>query len=351
VVTGNKIFIFFVVINVGIGLATTIFMSWLNDQLSTLETTTTIIIFYITGLSMFLLPPVPGVPVYLAGGVILVNACEESMGFAGAIGFTILISWSLKMLAIMTQQKIFGEFLCKSFVSVRAFVQINSTTMKAVRKILQKPGIGIPKVAILIGGPDWPTSVLTGIMGLNLCEMLYGSQPIVLLIGPTVIAGAFLLRTGGVWDSLGSVTLTFAAVTQVGAMVVAAYYIQEEVEQILHNPKDPENQFPVDQEVEVLDKKNDEKAEKYKAATENVPVYVKALLSLSFLAQTAVSYLVGLLYSSCFEPFEISSSIADDLDGDVLNVIKSPWGYISIILLLVSIGALMLFKLWAHCSI
>jgi len=338
--------LFFVVLNVGVGLVTTIFMSWLNDQLALLDTLTTIVIFYVVGYTMFLLPPVPGVPVYLAGGVIIVNACEESMGFTGAIAFMVLLSYSLKMLAIITQQKVFGEYLCKRFVSIRAFVKINSTTMKAVRKILQRPGMSIPKVAILIGGPDWPTSVLTGIMGLNLCEMLLGSQPIVILIAPTVIAGAFLLRSGGVWDSLGGVTLTVAAVVQVGAMVVAAYYIQEEVEYILQNPTLKENQFEEDKEVAELDKKKELRAAKYKEATKVVPVYMKIVLGISFITQAGVSYLVGLLYGSCFEAFEVSSSIAEDLDGDVLNVIKRPWGYVSIVMFLISVATLAIFKAW-----
>ena len=49
-------------------------------------------------------------------------------------------------MAIMTQQKVFGEYLCKRFVSARAFVKINSTTMRAVKKILERPGMDIAKV-------------------------------------------------------------------------------------------------------------------------------------------------------------------------------------------------------------
>jgi hypothetical protein len=30
------------------------------------------------------------------------------------------------------------------------------------------------KVAILVGGPDWPTSVTTGILGISLVPMLIG---------------------------------------------------------------------------------------------------------------------------------------------------------------------------------
>ena len=49
--------------------------------------------------------------------------------------------------------------------------------------------MAIDKVCILVGGPDWPTSVLTGILGLDVFEMLLGSCPILLLIAPTCMAG------------------------------------------------------------------------------------------------------------------------------------------------------------------
>ena len=342
---------FFVLVNVGVGLVTTIFLSWLNGYLSeTFEPLYTVIIFYIVGYVMFLLPPVPGVPVYLAGGVIVVNALQDDFGFGGAIGFSIMLCWSLKMLAIITQQKVFGEWLSKRYVAARAFCQINSRTMRAIRKILSRDGLSVAKVGILVGGPDWPTSTLTGIMGLNVFEMLYGSQPIVFLITPCVVAGAFLLRSGGVWDSLGGIALTFSAATQVAAMLFASYYIQEEVAKMPEPEDDPD--FKFDEEVGVRDKKNAELAGKYKkvTASDNVPLPVKMILVLSFISQAGVSYLVGLLYSSCFEAFSVSSSIELELDNDVLNVIKSPFGYVSILLFLISSVLLLMFKMWASCE-
>ena len=47
-------------------------------------------------------------------------------------------------------------------------------------------------VTILVGGPDWPTSVLCGILGLDLLPILLGTLPVFLLILPTVMGGAFL---------------------------------------------------------------------------------------------------------------------------------------------------------------
>ena len=46
-------------------------MSWLVKVLSPLNVAVSTLIFSTIGLSMFLLPPVPGAPVYLAAGVLL----------------------------------------------------------------------------------------------------------------------------------------------------------------------------------------------------------------------------------------------------------------------------------------
>jgi hypothetical protein len=59
--------------------------------------------------------------------------------------------------------------------------------MISVRTILEGGGWGgrgvtLAKVSILIGGPDWATAVLTGILELNVFAMLLGTLPVVLLV-------------------------------------------------------------------------------------------------------------------------------------------------------------------------
>eukprot|EP00959_Pyramimonas_sp_CCMP1952_P433954 9087515-Pyramimonas_sp.AAC.2 len=59
---------------VGVNLAgklTTLFLSWLNDTLNGVALEWVTLIMFAVGLVMFLLPPVPGVPVYLCGGVVI----------------------------------------------------------------------------------------------------------------------------------------------------------------------------------------------------------------------------------------------------------------------------------------
>ena len=63
------------------------------------------------------------------------------------------------------QQAGIGERMADN-VNVKCLVGVNSISIKAIGYILSKPGLSVPKVAILCGGPDWPTSVLTGILKL-----------------------------------------------------------------------------------------------------------------------------------------------------------------------------------------
>merc|ERR1740138_1609322 len=78
-------------------------------------------------------------------------------------------------------------------VHVRVMCQVNKPMMRAIELILRAPGLRFNKVVILCGGPDWPTSVLTGILRLNVFQMLLGTLPIIVLIVPCVLAGACLL--------------------------------------------------------------------------------------------------------------------------------------------------------------
>merc|ERR1712196_412121 len=85
------------------------------------------------------------------------------------------------------------------------------------------------KVCILCGGPDWPTSVLTGILKLPLGSMLIGSIPVFFLIAPCCCAGAFMLRINdpGPWSSLAPVVASLAALVQAIVMFGALYFIEQ----------------------------------------------------------------------------------------------------------------------------
>jgi hypothetical protein len=72
--------LFLVSINVGVTKVVTLFLSWMNTSLlAPLPLGAVIGIFYAIGLFMFLLPPVPGVPVYLTSGVVIVHKVSSRL--------------------------------------------------------------------------------------------------------------------------------------------------------------------------------------------------------------------------------------------------------------------------------
>ena len=184
-------------------------------------------IFFVFGILLFLLPPVPGLAVYLCAGVLLTPACESAFGYWGACVYSAFLAVAIKNVALVLQMKLIGEALGSS-AHVRAAVDINSDTMKAIRLILSRPGLTLDKVCILCAGPDWPTGVLCGILGLQVSEMLIGLLPLFVLTVPTSLASAFQLRTseGGMWEPIASFMLLLAALTQLVASVIALYYIE-----------------------------------------------------------------------------------------------------------------------------
>jgi hypothetical protein len=325
---------------VGISKFVMVFLSWLNEELSVMPLATVIGIFYGVGLFMFLLPPVPGVPVYVLGGVVLVNAFRrDGYSFEVSMLFVTLICYCIKLNAVAMQQQLIGGLMSSSLY-VRKTVAVNSITIKAIKKILSAPGMGIDKVAILCGGPDWPTSVLTGILRLSVFKMLFGSLPVIFLVFPCVMSGAFVnnpctcdnppcipnegsngpnptCQTAAETKSLQSlfkgmatVSLLLASMVQSMALFSAGYFIESAASKhrdLLLN--DPE--FKNDPEVEEADAK-DEKLKKIENAATvwaRVPTLHKCNLIAMFIETMLYCIAFGTVASWCFVSFEVTDSI------------------------------------------
>ena len=76
-----------------------------------LAAVTGVVVF--VGMCLFLLPPVPGLPIYLTAGIVLVAAGENSLGLTVSAIYACAISLGIKLLACATQQvrKFFFEIL------------------------------------------------------------------------------------------------------------------------------------------------------------------------------------------------------------------------------------------------
>ena len=180
---------------------TTLFLSWLIEVTAPMNIMVVTIIVVGVGMILFALPPIPGVPIYLTAGIVLVSVGEDTFGLWGSIAYSSLVSVGIKLLACAMQQKMIGEMFGKS-VAIRQMVGINSEGIRAMRVILSDPEFTFNKVVVLVGGPDWPVSVLCGILGLNIVPILIGTLPVFIVVVPTVFAGSFAYM-GSIEDENG----------------------------------------------------------------------------------------------------------------------------------------------------
>ena len=346
---------FYFIIDVGVGKGAVLFLGWMIGVMKDYSPAVVLVCFVLLGVGMFLLPPVPGPPVYLTGGVLLVGSMEDSMGFWGASFVCIFVCWLVKLLSCSLQQKWFGEGL-GGYVGVRYTVGINSVQMRAIRYCLMQPGFSPAKVAILCGGPDWPTSVLCGILRVPLYESVLGTSPVlVLYLAYTVLAGAFMLKTNGecasanaataadavlspsasaappaehaevgsanYWEMASAVSLGMAMVCMSCTSFAALYFMEHTIE---HKKAECEA-FPVDEEVEAREIKVQAKQVAYKHVTRwgNLPPLDRALLGAAVVCMTAACHLAGNFGSHCFATFTVTCTV------ELVDVVK-PLGWVAI---------------------
>ncbi|KAH8047840.1 hypothetical protein JL722_12861 [Aureococcus anophagefferens] len=252
---------------------------------------------------LFLLPPVPGAPIYLAAGVLLTeNGTKNGMTVVMAVCYANAISLGTKLVACTLQQKVIGSNL-KHRLAVRRLCSVNSAVVRTMRLVLLEPGLSLAKVTILVGGPDWPTSVLCGILGLDLLPILLGTLPVFLLILPTVMGGAFL------------------SIDERGSLVVAAV----ELDRQMAARKDELDDVPIDEEVRAADDADAERRRRLAANTRwaRVPGSWRAALAAATVFMTASSYLCTYWSSDCFREFAIDDSVAKRL-GHWSRILKPP---------------------------
>ena len=270
------------------------------------------------------------------------------------------------------------------------------------------------KVAILIGGPDWPTSVLCGefififgscksngskyvltwnkiflgIMGLDLIPILIGTLPVVLLVIPTVLSGTFAYMQGIEEDdglqkypwagkffisksctydfciSLKKFILlnhflviidTMAAVSAATAGCVMFYMMftaASSANDALMNHQDDIDQIPLDEEVMMAELAAERANKVYYEVIqwEKVPLILKASLILSVVLTTLSCYILAIFNSDCFEEYDLLYTIEDNLDGDWTNLIKYR-GRFALLMFCFALVLLIVFKWWASVSI
>jgi len=362
---------------VGVGKATTILMSWINEMLAPLHLAVVVTVYMAVALAMFLIPVVPGGIPYCSAGIVVTKKVMSDGGgsFASFINGVIIACascWIVKMMSITIQHKVIGQQLNK-YVSVRSLVGVNSMQMRAMGLVLGVDGLSMAKLFWLVAGPDWPTTVLTGILGLPFGPVFVGSSPAIILIAPTVFAAAALLQiessddlpcygqaadplaanstnshhaddTAGLWLTISTLCIAFTVGVQVVFLILGGFAVSK----VLREQTDFLQTMPVDEDVKAYDEQAKQNRLLKDATTdwETVPCCIKIILKTGAATMCLSIYLVLLMPGYCFVPYSLTDTIACTLGNNVLNAIQ-PVGWVAIGLFGLSYMCLECFNIWA----
>jgi len=345
----------------GVGVGVSVFLSWCIDTVMTWSRFAIIGLLYAIGMFLFLLPPVPGLPVYIATGTMIVARGQvdshEPADFWRDLCLAIFVAFTIKLAAITMQMKLIGAPLATN-VTVKKMIGVQTPVMKAVRHVLGQP-FTFDKVCILVTGPDWPVSVLTGVLDLKLLPMLLGSLPVIVLVAPAVVSGAFMVRYSATVEaeemnaSIASMSMLATVVLQGSAFVlfcVRAGSMTERFQAQLAS-----GDWEVDpQEPEVLDqiRKDEDEAKQREAVVkwEFLPGWLQATLVLTSIALSVQMYMLLLPFLEPFVPFTVVDHIEDLPGGTALGVVRWP-GWAAIGCWAAGVLALFVYDKWAGYAV
>jgi len=345
--------ILFVVLLLG-GKCTFVFLSRLNGVLKSLATEMVFALVFIISVLMFMLPPVPGSAVYIFAGIVLGNKATESMSIWLATLVVSLVGMAGKVSGCLGQYSI-GYLLGKD-VRVQKLVGVDTVPTRAIEKILKTSGLGLGKVAILVGGPDWPTSVTCGILKMNILQMLLGTLPVYLVsVLPQTFVGALLVfdrqEDPEFWNGVSTFCNGFAAAAQAAASLIAAYKITATVEKDQEELSQPREEHA---KVAELTKKREEFSLALQAVSDWTGPHMTKRRKATIIVAAAVMSCSGAVFALdfvlaepiCFRKFDITSDINapfqdGGLGGNVLDIVIQPQGMCNLFL---TVAAALLFQ-------
>mmetsp|Transcript_5508 Transcript_5508/g.14641 ORF Transcript_5508/g.14641 Transcript_5508/m.14641 type:complete len:954 (-) Transcript_5508:145-3006(-) len=284
-------------------------LSWLTTALKNgVPFPVTIVLTIVAGITCFLLPPVPGLPVYLFAGAVIAKTRPDGLGFWAGCAISVSMSMVLKVVACAMQQKLIGEALGTS-IWVKSQVGVNKPFFRAVERILQQPGISWGKVAILCGGPDWPTSVLCGLLRCSLLQMELGTLPIIFFIAPCTLYGAFYTRQqeSEVWANATSLMLLASVAMNMVFGIGAAWAVQEELDMSHWEVTKPLEKYI---DLDWLDYRSAQIAESCVVQWRDVPLLLRLFALGCALVEVGVCHVLYFMPAVCFGSFNITDDIS-----------------------------------------
>jgi len=311
-------------------------LSFLISLLVDLPLAVLLVCAFMSGLICFLLPPVPGVPVYLFTGVLIATKHRE-IGFMTACIVAVALAFGLKLLACAIQQQVIGRSLGSSNM-VRSLVGVQKPLIRAIETVLSRKGLSVAKVAIACGGPDWPTSVLAGLLRLSLAEMELATLPVIFFVAPCVLSGAFYIKRadGPIWEASGNLMLQITVVAAVLMQLVAAWAIQDVLD---HQTFAVTKPLERNMDLDWLDYRRNQLAKASKSEYKQVPLPNRMILIISMLTEVMVSQLLFWQGGQCFGDFSVTDNINELTIWGTEDAFVKPAGAIG--LGLVALGLLL----------
>eukprot|EP00930_Biecheleria_cincta_P099836 TRINITY_DN9144_c0_g1_i1.p1 TRINITY_DN9144_c0_g1~~TRINITY_DN9144_c0_g1_i1.p1 ORF type:complete len:422 (+),score=38.75 TRINITY_DN9144_c0_g1_i1:81-1268(+) len=335
----------FFTFNVGFTRVTYIFLAWLNEIISAWSILEINLFIIGTGFVMFILPPVPGASVYLFAGLVLGRAGDTSLGIPLSILIGTITCTITKLLGC-TGQYMIGYFLGTS-VKVQQMIAVDSVGTRAIEQLLRTQGLSLGKVAVLVGGPDWPVSVACGILRVNIPQMLLGTLPIFFCAAPIVGSGVFMTKVasddgaGGMWSLCSAIAMVFSLAFNGSFSFLA---VQQTLAVIQRDGDELAKHREEHRAVEELTRQEEQWRKCYDDVTAwgTLSCFRKGVISAAASLHMLCPAIFILLAEACFRPFSLGSSRINDgydregLDGNPLNIVKPlGWGPIGIFALAV----------------
>mmetsp|Transcript_16616 Transcript_16616/g.43917 ORF Transcript_16616/g.43917 Transcript_16616/m.43917 type:complete len:649 (-) Transcript_16616:109-2055(-) len=283
-----------------------VLLAWMTAVIGRLSFAMILAATFLAGVFLFMLPPVPGPAVYPFAGILISKSCP--WGFWWGCAVCVLLCFLLKLAACCVQQKIIGERLGSS-LAVRRACGVHKPFIRAIEAVLRRPGMSYGKCMILCGGPDWPTSVLAGILRLSVLQCLLGTVPIIFSIIPLALTGSFYLRReeSEVWLRTGNLMLTLTALVSAVFWVGIGRAVQGEYDRNRHELTRPKEEYL---ELEWLDHAEGFLAGKCRTSWAEVP----RVLRVPYAGGAACAALVGHAFlwrsANCFGSFGVTDDIA-----------------------------------------
>lgn len=323
-----------VISQLGLAKFASVFFARLNAEFNSFSFAVTVALAVLSGTGALLfMPLVPGIPVYVFIGFTVVQRGRslDSVGFAGSATISIIVCYLMKLASSIVLYLV-GFALGRS-TSIQQLVGVNTVFTRGVEKTLKERRLGLGKVCILVGSPDWPISVLCGILRIGLVKMLWGTYPVFVLICPCVLSGAFLSRVtegeDSIWNLLSNATVCLGSIVNGLCMLFAAYHLLTLTQRHEHELQQPRREHSL---VEERCRQHRAWQDSYFAVTKwhSLARCWKAFIALAAVLHIVNLFIITFMYEVCFKNFSLISNVdklPDGLHGNILDHALKPLGY------------------------